>query len=256
MRLKDLTNRLIVVYNTTLWASMFLYFPSKYMIRKLLVIIPLAVYFGSAQVHAMNAVLPAVTPSKEVAVQKTVLAERAMSMQDRYAVPIVGDVFRDNILLTLAYMSGKVQNASQINWDEVRKPQSFAFTLQPGQSFAYHDGVLPEYANSTVMTTKAHFNAAEGFLATAGLYGNGVCHFASLMNWAARDAGLEVAAPTNHDFAAIPGISREYGTAIYYVFGQQSVNELQNLYIRNNQDVPVTIIASYDGTSMKVRVEK
>ena len=129
-------------------------------------------------------------------------------------------------------------------------------TLQPGEVFAFHDDTLPQFAGKKIVTTNAHFDASQGFRTDGEYFGDGVCHFASLINWAARDAGLTVVAPTNHDFAVIPEISREYGTAIYYSPGETDVNEQQNLYVENNFDKPVTFVFTYDGTELKVSIYK
>jgi hypothetical protein len=226
------------------------------MFKKLLTIIPIAVFFGSVQVQAYNSVIAEVPMTKEATASMKQVATQQMSLNNRYGDQVVSNVFSDNILLNLAYMSGKVQNAGQINWDEVRKPSKHSFTLQPGEVFAFHDDVLPEYQGRVVKVSNAHFGAEDGFLAVNNLYGNGVCHFASLINWSARDAGLTVTAPTNHDFAMIPGIDPMYGTAIYSMFGTPEVNMQQNLYVENTFDTPVKIVIENTGTALIVSVFK
>jgi hypothetical protein len=126
--------------------------------------------------------------------------------------------------------------------------------LQPGQVFAYHDAVLPEFAGKVVKTTNAHFDASEGFVSDGYLYGDGVCHLASLMNWSARDANLEVVSLVNHDFAHIPEVPREYGVSIYSAGGASVASEKQNLYIRNNLDTAVSFVFAYDGDRLTVSV--
>jgi hypothetical protein len=184
------------------------------------------------------------------------MASHSMSLDDRYPVASVNAVFKDNILLTLAYMSGAVKNSSEINWDGIRKPSTYVMTLQPGQVFAFHDDVLPEFAGKQIVTTNAHFGAAEGFEYDGDLYGDGVCHFATLINWAAIDAGLKVVAPTRHDFARIPDIDPKYGTAIYYNAGDNAANEAQNLYVENNFDKPVKLVFTYANDTVTVSVYK
>ena len=44
------------------------------------------------------------------AVSSVVLASRTFSMEDRYNNKFVNDVFKDNILLALNYMSGAVKS--------------------------------------------------------------------------------------------------------------------------------------------------
>src|SRR5476649_1041134 len=45
--------------------------------------------------------------------KKQVLSKRSFSLEDRYGNSYVNKVFKDNILLTLSYMSGQVHNASE-----------------------------------------------------------------------------------------------------------------------------------------------
>src|SRR5258708_7217535 len=175
------------------------------MFKKLLIIIPFALAIGTMQAEAFTATLPVIMQSNQASATH-LLGQEHMFLGDRYAIPSVNDVFRDNILLTLGYMSGAVKNAQDINWDTIHKPTTYDVVLQPGEVFAFHDDVLPEVAGKKIFTTNAHFDGSEGFRSDGYLYGDGVCHFASLINWAARDAGLKVVAPTRHDFARIPDI--------------------------------------------------
>ncbi len=176
------------------------------------------------------------------------LASRQFSLENRYAVASVNTVFKDNILLTLHYMSGDIKAKNQISWDNIEKPFQYTFTLQPNEKFAFHDGLLPKYEKGLVKTTNAHFNSMEGFKSDGYLVGDGVCHIASLMYWVAKDAGLEAYAPSNHNFAVIPDVPKEYGVAIL------SPLPLGNLYITNNKDKPVTFEFKYDGTNLTVSV--
>lgn len=231
----------------------------KNMFKKLLTIIPIALFFGAVQVQAFNAVVPSASFAKETQVEMKLIGQQEMSLLNRYGINPEGAdniAYRDNILLNLAYMSGKVHNAGEINWDAVRAPSSYAVTLQPGEVFAFHEDVLPEYEGKVVASTNAHFGAQEGFKSSGGLSGMGVCHFASIINWAARDAGLKVTAPTNHNFAIIPDIDPMYGTAIYYMTGTPSINMQQNLYVENTFDSPVKLVISYENNSLKVSVYK
>lgn len=179
------------------------------------------------------------------------LSSHEISLQNRYPVQSVSDVFKDNILLNLAYLRGSVASKKDINWDEVKKPFEYEFRLDPDQTFAFHDDVLPEYKDSLVKTTAAHFNAAEGFKTDGYLYGDGVCHLASLIYWVAKDAGLEVNAPVSHDFMAIPEIEREYGVSIYSNPYIKGANAQQNLYITNNRDKAVVFKFEYSGDKLK-----
>lgn len=182
------------------------------------------------------------------------LAEKEISLEKRYENKFVNDVFKDNILLNIAYMEGKIAKKDEIDWKEVKKPFKYRFQLPSGKTFSFHEDVLPKYRDSVVLTTKAHFNFQEGFKSDGYLTGDGVCHLASLIYWAAKSAKLDAYAPTNHDFAQIPQISKEYGVSIYNVPGQTSSNEMQNLYITNNLKNPVLFKFDYNGEELKISI--
>ncbi len=181
------------------------------------------------------------------------LGEAQFSLSNRYAVRSVSDVFADNILLTLGYMRGIVKD-NTVDWGEIEKPFMYSFTLKPGDVFAFHEDVLPEFEGKVVKTTNAHFGSQEGFKSDGWLVADGVCHLASLMNEAATRAGLDVVAPTNHDFAVIPEVDRKYGTAIYFMPGEKGTNAKQNLYITNNKNKPVTFVITYKDNKLDIRV--
>ncbi len=188
-------------------------------------------------------------------VQPTVLGGQAFSLEKRYADSFVNGVFKDNILLTLAYLRG-VEVTNNPKWDAVEKPFTYSFTLKPGEVFAFHEDTLPEFGGKVVKTTNAHFGAQEGFKSDGYLVADGVCHLASLIHEAAFNAGLKVVSPTNHNFAVIPEIPREFGTAIYYMPGEKSSNALQNLYVENNKNQAVEIVFDYHNDQLKVSVEE
>lgn len=185
-----------------------------------------------------------------------VVSSRTFSLEKRYENRFVNNVFKDNILLNLAYMEGAVNNNKPINWNEVKKPLHFEFTLKPNEVFAYHEDVLPQYQGKVVKTTNAHFNAQEQFLSDGYLVGDGVCHLASLLFWVAKDANLDALAPTNHNFAPIPEVPKEYGVSIYNYPGSVSANAIQNLYIANNKTEPVTFHFNYDGKNLEISISK
>ena len=180
------------------------------------------------------------------AASNVVLASHSFSLEDRYNNEFVNTVFKDNILLTLNYMDGTIKGKSDINWDNIEKPLNYEFTLEPSQEFAFHNGVLPEYSKNIAKTANSHFNWDEGFKYDGDLTGDGVCHLASLIYWVAKDAGLTAYAPSNHNFAKINDVPKEYGVAI------MSPNPLGNLYIVDNLDKPVTFSFNYDGTNLTV----
>lgn len=221
---------------------------------RLLITILCALFVGTLFVQSFQ-VVQSMASSMTYVPQDTVVAQHAMPLDDRYANAGVNHVFKENILLALGYLSGNIHTVSDINWDKLNRDFEFAVVLKPGEVFAFHDAVLPVYQGKHITTTKAHFTVQEGFLSD-GLAGDGVCHLASLVNWAARDAGLQVEAPTNHDFAKIPDVPRQYGTAIYTSPDNPSASALQNLYITNNKDKPIKFVFQYTKGSVVVKVEE
>lgn len=177
------------------------------------------------------------------------MSEVAYSLSNRYSNTFVNDVFSDNILLTLAYLDGKVKKGDSVDWNKIRTEQEVKFTLRPGETFAFHDAVLDKYKGKIAITTNAHFNSYEGFKSDGWLIGDGVCHLASFMYVAAKEAGLEIEAPTSHDFAIIPNIEKKDGVSIY------SENTLQNLYITNNQSKEIAFVFVHKKDTLTIRVE-
>lgn len=182
------------------------------------------------------------------------LASRSYSMENRYNVPSVNQVFKDNILLTLKYLDGSVKAKGDISWPEIEKPFHTEFTINPGEAFAFHDQVLPEFKDKVVLTTNARFNSDQGFVSDGWLVGDGVCHLASFIHVVALDAGLSSLSLARHDFATISEIPREFGVSIKYMPGEFSNSSRQNLYIVNTKEKPVTFEFDFDGTSLKVEV--
>lgn len=185
-----------------------------------------------------------------------VLSERTISLEERQGDPFINSVFKDNILLNLAYMRGEVHSKKDINWDKIREPFVYRLELKHGEVFAFHDDVIPAYQSSLKQTTNAHFNGQDGFKSDGYLMGDGVCHLASLIYWAAKDAQLESHAPTNHDFAVINEIPREYGVSIYFMPGSKATNAQQNLYVRNSFQEPVSFVFTYDDDNLTVSLSK
>lgn len=218
-------------------------------IRKLFTSI---ITFSIISVYLMQAV-PARTT---VLVKNSTLAQKTMSLDNRYGNEYVNGVFKDNILLSLAYMDGRVRSKSDINWGKLNKPSLYKMELRPGEIFAFHEYTLPEYKDKRIKTTNAHFSGNEGFLSDGYLMGDGVCHLASLIKWAAEDAKLSVLAPTNHDFAYIPEIPKEYGVSIYTMPDQPSSSAQQNLYIENTFDKPIIFAFDYTNGNLNLTISK
>lgn len=206
-------------------------------------------FFG---VTAFN---PFAQPTAVPQPQNQVMAQHAFSLDDRYPVKSVSDVFKDNILLTLHYMQGDV-DPKHVSWDAVEKPFSYSFTLKPKQTFAFHKDVLPQYEASLVKTTNADFSSDQGFKSDGYLVGDGVCHLASFINVAAKAANLDVYAPTTHNFAVIPDVNKKDGVAIYDTPDNKGASEEQNLYVTNNQDKPVIFTFTYKNDTLNIVVSK
>lgn len=185
-----------------------------------------------------------------------VLASRGMSLDNRQSDRYVNQVFKDNILLTMAYLRGDVGSAKDISWPEIERPFIYKLSLRPNDTFAFHQDVLSTYSGKVVLTNRARFNAQDGFKTDGYLYGDGVCHLASIINWAAKDAGLDVSAPTRHDFAAIPDVPKEYGVSIYNNPSVRGSNTQQNLYITNNTLNTVSFVFDYKDSNLTVSVIK
>lgn len=207
--------------------------------------------FITASILALSTASPSTLPQDKVE-----LGSASMSLDNRLEIKSANDIYKDNILLNLAYLSGEVKTKDDIDWEQIRKPFILQFSLEPGQRFAYHDQVLDEYKNRISITTNSHFNAQEGYKSDGNLYGMGVCHLASLINMAAKNAGLESIAPTKHDFAPINEIPKEYGVSIYSSPDSFDASTKQNLYIKNNLDSRVNFRFDFDGDNLKVTVFK
>ncbi len=205
---------------------------------------------STALLPVSHAATPLLSPIPEHLLfsHQEVLAEQSLDLTIREPNPEANQGYADNILLALHYLKRDIESP-EIDWDWVRRPFEASFTLQPGEIFAFHDNVLSEYSNP-VVTMNSEFMTDEGYRSVWGLGGNGVCHLASLINWVASEAGLEVIAKANHNFALIPGVSREYGTSIR----SQSAN--QNLYITNSLDYPVTFRFEADSQAVNLSLVK
>ncbi|MEA3355513.1 MAG: hypothetical protein U9Q63_03460, partial [Patescibacteria group bacterium] len=182
------------------------------------------------------------TQPKILGASSLVLASHSMNLENRWDSQFVNNVFKDNILLALYYLDNRVENKSEIDWEQVsNQPLKTEFTLNPTETFAFHENTLPKYSDNLVKTTNAHFIGSEGFKNSGNLIGDGVCHLASLMYWVAEDAGLTAYSPSDHNFAIINEIPKKYGSGIL------SPNPLGNLYIVNSIEKPVTFEFNYDG---------
>ena len=215
----------------------------------------MSILFGLIMIATVQMVGPIVLPIKSVEGNK-VLSQVTYSLSNRYSNSYVNKVFSDNILLTLAYMSGKVKVGQAIPWNIVKSSGIKTISLKPGQTFAFHDEVLEKYKGKVALTTNAHFDSSEGFESDGWLVGDGVCHLASFMYVAATQAGLLAEAPTRHDFAAIPDVPQQSGVSIFYSPNNPSSSTLQNLYITNNHSKTIAFVFAQSKNDLNIKVEE
>lgn len=185
----------------------------------------------------------------------SIIAQNSLSLTNRYPNPQVNQVFADNIVLTLHFLKGDVEQGKAIDWEKIRQPFEVSFTLEPGETFAFQNAALPE-VKRLAATTNATFNYQQGFRSSGWLMGDGVCHLASFINMSARQAGLEVTAPVNHNFAVIPDIPQEYGTSIFYLPGNNPGNARQNLYITNNLNKEVVFTFNVEPQKLTLAISQ
>ena len=201
-------------------------------------------------VTAMSLSRPPVTYTNKV------LSQATYSLSNRYSDPYVNNVFSDNILLTLAYMAGKVKKGEKIAWETVKTPSVNKLILKPGETFAFHETTLEKYKGKVVSTTNAHFVSSEGFKSDGWLVGDGVCHLASFMYVVSKNAGLQSEAPTRHDFATIADVSKQDGVSIFYSPDNPNTSTLQNLYITNNRSKTIAFIFTHDKNALNIKIEQ
>lgn len=217
---------------------------------KKVIIVVSAVLFGFILFTVVKSIIMPQKPAVKV------LSQVTYSLSNRYSDPYVNAVFSDNILLTLAYMNGKVKKSKNVPWNTVKSSGAKTLLLKPGQTFAFHDEVLEKYKGKVVLTTNAHFNFSEGFKSDGWLVGDGVCHLASFMYVAATRAGLLSEAPTRHDFAPIPDVPKQQGVSIFYSQNNPSSSTLQNLYITNNQSKTIAFVFNHAKDNLNIKVEE
>ncbi|MBL7150763.1 VanW family protein [Candidatus Microgenomates bacterium] len=167
--------------------------------------------------------------------QEEILAEHDLNLETRAKGPYVNEVFKFNILHAIdLYNNG--------------------FVLQPNEVFAFHENIRLEFNDLPVKTGWTKYTAKEGYKTVLGLPGNGVCHLASLMNWVSSEAGLEVIARVNHNFAPVPEVPKEYGTSIRYMRDGSRNTKNQNLYIKNIFDFPVEFVFETDNRGVNLKI--
>lgn len=193
-----------------------------------------------------------INPHVQIQPEK-ILGFKDFSLKERWPNEWVNNIFKQNILLNLAYLR-EVITSAKIDWEKIEQPFTYEFKLLPNQTFAFHDDVESFYKGKVVKTTNAHFNSQEGFKSDGYLFGDGVCHLASLMYWAAKEANLDANAPTPHDFAPIAEIPKQFGVSIYSNPATKGSNEKQNLYITNNKSKPIVFRFNYQDDRVKVAV--
>jgi len=202
---------------------------------------------------------PLVTEEKK----EEILAVRKLDLTERDQNPYVNQIFKHNILLALSFsplLDFLLPIQERLPAGEAGSPLDetgikYGFILEPGQVFAFHENFSEEFKLKKVITLNTKFSSSEGYQSPGTISGDGVCHLASLINWAASKAGLKVQAKVNHQFRAIPGIPDEYGTSIRYSkTGLNSQN--QNLYIENTFDFPVEFRFTVNEDNLELEVVK
>lgn len=188
--------------------------------------------------------------------QEKILSDVTYSLSNRYKDTFVNEVFADNILLTLAYLSGSVKGADQISWKTIQGPSVSKLILKPGETFAFHDTAFEKYQGKITATTNAHFNSQEGFRFSGYLVGDGVCHLASFLKVAAEKAGLMIEAPVSHDFAPIPDVAKEDGVSIYYTPFDKNASTQQNLYITNTNTKTIAFVFTHKNHDLNIKVQE
>lgn len=224
-----------------------------------------AIFYSTVLVTPFQS--PGATPAAMVQVASAqlvqpaqVIAQKDLNLKTRLPNEFGSSVFADNILLALHYLKGDAQelridqnkplNSTNMDWEKIREPFEVSFALEPGQVFAFHGNTLPEFEGKISQTANSRFFIQEGYKSLAGLGGNGVCHLASLIDWTASEANLEVVAKVDHDFYPVPGVPREFGVSI------QSQDKSQNLYIENNLEKPIIFNFVVDSKKVDLRLKK
>lgn len=178
---------------------------------------------------------PLLSPVSEI--REMILAEQSLDLKTRHRETQINEAFAFNILHALEFFPSPL-------------------ILRPNEVFVFHEMVLPEFEGDSLVSSQTRYLAKEGYQTVLGLPGNGVCHLASLMNWVASEAGLEVKAEVNHRFAPIPGVPEEHGTSIRYTPDGRLNSQKQNLYLKNNFDYPVEFIFETKGEALIFKINR
>lgn len=197
--------------------------------------------------------------------KKEVLGQKFLDLSNRYPDAFVNEVFSDNIILNLHFIKGDVDSIKtaesrfglvNIDWEKARAPFLLSFNITSGQTFVFHDSLLPQFKDKDVKIGGSHYSIAEGYKSDGYLAGDGVCHLASLFNWAAREAGLDVLTKVNHDFATIADVPKEFGVSIYSIPNSGYTSEAQNLYITNTFSFPVTFMIKVENGLVGITITR
>jgi len=82
-----------------------------------------------------------------------VLASETLDLSYRFSEPSVSEGFKQNILIAVGYL---IKNGNIV--------------LQPGEVFAFHKNILPEFRNEKVITQESGFSVKDGYLYVGGLF--------------------------------------------------------------------------------------
>jgi hypothetical protein len=161
--------------------------------------------------------------SKKITYENGVIADNIRWMLILYATRN-SQLSIDDFLKNSATYYGDL-TSDKVNWDEVRnKSLKVEIVIPPNEEFNFNE-------------TFGKFSSDEGYQSFNNISGFGVCNIASLIRWAAADAGLDVVEAVPHR-TEIPGIPRDYQVSIYY--------GTQNLVIENCNSYPIILSVSVE----------
>lgn len=178
--------------------------------------------------------------------ESRVLAVQVLDLSERDEGQFINQVYKDNILLAFSFLTLQEWNSSYTSGKT-------GFILQPGEVFCFHENISGEFKGKEVKTMGTKFQAQEGYRSSGWVYGDGVCHLASLIHWTAVEAGLEITARVKHNFRPIPGIPEKYWTSIRYCSSGCN-SQSQNLYVTNTHDFPVEFKFSIEGEKLELEI--
>lgn len=161
--------------------------------------------------------------------ERQLLTTRMMSLGNRHLSSEINAIWAKNILLA-------VSRISPLDAGRLKEDPTFLGSIQ----------MVPDAEFSFVKEAGPTLTEKDGFLSDGILPGNGVCHLASLINWALEDAsisGIEINNVVPHS-APIPGIPNNRAVSIL------SADPKQDLVIKNKGKVTLELVFRYVGANI------